>query len=56
MTVGLVMPKMLNFIKVLAATFLFILMAIVVGVEGDVVASPLKTLHFIPVSERTLVL
>ena len=56
MTVGLVMPRMLNFIRVLAATFFLILMAMVVGVEGEVVLSPLKTLQLIPESERTLVL
>jgi len=47
---------MLNFIRVFAATFLFTFIAIVVGVEGEVVLSPLKTLQLMPVSERTFVL
>ena len=50
------MPRMLNFIKLLAATFLLILMAIVVGVDGEVVLSPLYTLQLIPVSDRRFVL
>ena len=50
------MPNMLNLINVLAGTSLLILIAIVVGVDGEVVLSPLYTLHLIPLDDKILVL
>ena len=47
---------MLNLIKVLAAMFLVMLMAIVDGVGGVVVLSPLYTLQFITLSDIMFVL
>ena len=54
--VGLVIPRILNLIKLLANISLSMLMAMVVGVEGEVVLSPLYTLQFIPLFERIFVL